>query len=43
MKAKEITIERINKVILSVLLSSNKSAQRAALWVRLQNLKKSIL
>jgi hypothetical protein len=42
MTTKQITTERINKVIMSVLLSPNKSAQRAALWVRLQNLRKSI-
>ena len=36
---KEITKERISKVILSVLNSPNKSSQRAALWIRLQNLK----
>ena len=36
---KEITKQRVIKVITSVLNSPNKSAQRAALWVRLHNLK----
>jgi hypothetical protein len=36
---KQITSERISKVIIAVLSSPNKSAQRAGLWARLQNLK----
>lgn len=39
---KEITIERVNKVILSVLQSPNKSAQRAALWMRLHTIKSKL-
>ena len=39
---KTVTKERVSKVILAVLNSPNKSAQRAALWVRLQNLRNSL-
>ncbi len=39
---KQITRERVTKVILAVLNSPNQSAQRAALWVRLQNLKSNL-
>jgi hypothetical protein len=36
--AKQITKQRINRIILAVLNSPNKSAQRAALWTRLHNM-----
>jgi hypothetical protein len=36
---KQITSERISKVIMALLSSPNKSAERAALWVKLQNMK----
>jgi len=39
---KQITVERINKVIMAVLQSPNKSPQRAAIWVRLHTLKNSL-
>jgi len=39
---KQITKQRVSKVILAVLNSPNKSAQRAALWVRLQNLRSEL-
>jgi hypothetical protein len=39
---KQITIERVNKVIMSVLKSPNQGVERAALWFRLQNLKSSL-
>ena len=39
---KTVTKERVSKVILALLNSPNKSAQRAALWVRLQNLRNSL-
>lgn len=39
---KQVTKERVNRVILAVLNSPNKSAQRAGLWVRLQNLRSSL-
>jgi len=39
---KVITKQRVIKVIIAVLNSPNKSAERAALWTRLQNLKNNI-
>lgn len=39
---KQITKQRVTKVIIAVLNSPNKSAQRAALWVRLQNLRNGL-
>ena len=38
---KEITLQRINSCIMAVLKSPNKGIERAALWLRLQNLKSS--
>ena len=40
---KEITIERVNKVIMKVLLSHNKSAERAILWKKLNDLRASLI
>ena len=42
MKTSTITRQRLNQVILAVLNSPNKSAQRAALWIRLQNLRSEL-
>ncbi len=39
---KAITVERVSRVIMAVLNSPNRSAQRAALWVRLHTLKNSL-
>ncbi len=39
---KQITKQRVSKVIMAVLNSPNQSAQRAALWVKLQNLRASL-
>jgi len=36
---KKITKERVDKVIMAVLLSPNNSVQRARLWFRLHKLK----
>lgn len=36
---KVVTVERVSRVIVAVLNSPNRSAQRAALWVRLHTLK----
>jgi hypothetical protein len=42
MVVKLVDKNRVSRVIIAVLESKNKSAQRAALWVRLQNLKNSL-
>lgn len=39
---KTITIERLDRVILAVLLSPNKSGQRAGLWSRLHSLRREL-
>ncbi len=39
---KQITKQRVSKVIISILNSPNKSVERAKLWVRLQNLRASL-
>ena len=39
---KQITKQRVSKAILSVMSSPNKSIQRAALWMRLQNLRNKL-
>ena len=39
---KTITKERVTRVIIAVLLSPNRSTERAALWIRLHKLRDSI-
>lgn len=39
---KEITKERVTKVIIALLLSPNRSTERAKLWLRLHRLRDSI-
>jgi hypothetical protein len=41
--SKQITVDRLNRVIAAVILSPNKSAQRAALWVKLHNMRKQLM
>jgi hypothetical protein len=38
-KIKEITKKRLNKAIIAVINSPNKSAERAGLWAKLQKLR----
>jgi len=42
-KIKPITVERLNRVIMAILQSPNKSGQRGAMWAKLATMRSRIL